>query len=141
MFLHLGPSRDAQVTVSKATLNATGGLRWSPWTAGGEWREEGREWRATLGAEAFLRAAGLQPGPLPGGLTEAFHHSLAQLTGALDPLLEAYRQTYPAAIPWHRDPLTRYLQRMIVAARHEHGRLLLVLDDGSEIVVGRRHPR
>jgi len=141
VYLHLGASRATRVTVSKATLNATGGLRWSPWQAGGEWREDGREYHGTLGAEAFLEAAGWTGVALPVGFAETFMVCLDELTRSLDPVVEAYRQTYPAGIPWHRDPLTRYMHRMIVDARHEKGRILLVLDDGTEVVVGRRHER
>ena len=42
---------------------------------------------------------------------------------------------YPAGIPWHRDPGGRFLERTIVATRSEGGRQVLVLDDGTEVVV------
>jgi hypothetical protein len=134
VFVHFGRSRDRSVTLSKATVNGTGGLRWSPWEAGGEWREQGREWTSTLGPEAFLAAAGLDPAPVP-GFKDAFDQALAGLVTELEVAVEACRQAYPAAIPWHRDPRTRYLNHMIVALRARAGRTLLVLDDGSEVAL------
>lgn len=134
VFVHLGRSRRHRVTLAKATLNGTGGLRWSPWEPGGEWREEGREWMGTQGPEVFLEAAGLA-GAMVAGFKEAFALALAGLIRVLDPAVEAYRHAYPAAIRWHRDPFTRYLNHMIVAVRMVEGRPHLVLDDGSEVAV------
>lgn len=132
VFVHYGASRERRVTLSKATLNGTGGLRWSPWQVGGEWREDGRDRTGTQGPEAFLAAAGLGWTPAP-GFREVFTQALSGLIGDLDEAVEACRQAYPAIIPWHRDPLTRYLNHMIVALRVKRGRALLVLDDGSEV--------
>ena len=133
VFVHFGASRERRVTLSKATLNGTGGLRWSPWQAGGEWREEGRDRAGTQGPEAFLEAAGLAPGTVPAAFGPAFTQALGGLIETLDEAVEACRQAYPAVIRWHRDPLTRYLNHMIVDLRVKGGRALLVLDDGSEV--------
>jgi len=134
VFVHFGRSRDRRVTLSKATLNGTGGLRWSPWAAGGEWREEGRAWAGTQGAGAFRAAAGLG-GPPCAGFEAAFTLALTGLIRDLDEAVEACRQACPAPIPWHRDPLTRYLNHMIVDVRVKRDRAFLVLDDGSEVRV------
>ena len=134
VYVHLGRSPAERVILSKATLNGTGGLRWSPWQAGGEWREEGRERTGTLGPEAFLQAAGLRSAP-PEGFREAFGLALTALIGDLDEAVEACRQAFPAPIIWHRDPYTRYLNHMIVALRVKGGRAHLVLDDGSEVAL------
>jgi hypothetical protein len=134
VFVHFGRSRSRRVTLSKATLNGTGGLRWSPWQAGGEWREAGREWVGTQGPEAFLEAA--MPGaPLRPGFKEAFVPALGGLVKALDAAVEAWRQADPAPITWHRDPITRFLNHMIVDVRRMRGRAFLVLDDGTEVAV------
>ena len=133
VFVHFGRSRASRVTLSKATLNGTGGLRWSPWAAGGEWREAGRAWEGTQGPEAFLAAAsGGLPAP---GFREAFAPAMNGLVEVLDEAVEAYRAAYPAAIPWHRDPTTRYVNHMIVDVKRVRGRAMLVLDDGSEVAV------
>jgi hypothetical protein len=133
IFLHLGTHRDHSVYVSRATLQGTGGSKWSPWLPGGDWGEGGRAWVMTQGPMDFLKASGL-PAGTPSGFEETFHRTLRQLLEAMDPLLEAYRQTYPAGIPWHRDPKTRYLNHMIVGVRFERHPILL-LDDGSEVMV------
>ena len=133
IFLHLGLQRETAVFVSRATLHSTGGLKWSPWLPGGDWGHDGRQWVMTQGPEDFIRASGLPPST-PQGFEEAFQRTLRQLFESLEPLVEAYRETHPESIPWHRDPKTRYLNRMIVAVRFE-GRPILTLDDGSEITV------
>lgn len=133
-FLYLGKNRDTAAVVSRVTFSATGGMRWSPWLPGGEWSQQGREFTATQGARYFLRAAGL-PDALPEGFMEAFKRVLESVSQFLEPLVEAYRETYPAGIPWHRDPKNRYINHMVVDARTEGGRTILVLDDGGEIVV------
>lgn len=134
VFLRLGASNARRVTVAKATLMGAGGLKWSPWRPGGDWKEDGRDFLATRGAESFLRASGLGEHP-PAGFREAFDHALEVLTRGLDPVVEAYRNAYPATIPWHRDKDTRYLQRNIIQSRKEGGQTVLTLDDGTELVV------
>jgi hypothetical protein len=134
VFLHLGRDPAAGVTVSKATLNGTGGLRWSPWEPGGQWLEQGREFKATLGPEAFRTAAGLGPEADP-GFGEAFLAALAQLTKGVDPVAEACRHAYPASIPWHRDPYTRLVNHTIADVHLEGDHAVLVLDDGTELAV------
>ena len=134
VFLHFGQAREKRVTLAKGTLNATGGLRWSPWEPGGVWVLEGREFAATEGPADFLRAAGLE-GPVPPGFGDLFQAQLQGLIKVLDPVVEAYRHAYPARIPWHRDARTRFLNHTIVDVHAKGGRLVLVLDDGSEVVV------
>ncbi len=133
VFLHLGDRRETAALISRATLQATGGMKWSPWLPGGDWVNGGREFVMTQGPASFLRAAGL-PDQRPEGFFEAFKRDMAFLCQGLEPLVEAYREGYPAGIPWHRDPRTRYLNRMIVDVRMgDHP--VLVLDDGSEVPV------
>jgi len=132
IFMQFGGSRESCVTLAKATVNGTGGLRWSPWEPGGDWAAEGREWAATQGPADFLAAAGL--GEAPAGFAEAFQAALSALAGQMDPVVDGYRRAYPARIPWHRDTRTRFLNRMIVEVR-SGARLMLVLDDGSEVEV------
>jgi hypothetical protein len=132
-YLHFGPSREAGVMVCRMTLLGTGGMKWSPWLPGGAWSTEGREFRATLGPETFLRAAGLHR-DLPRGFAEAFRTTLAQVCAHLEPYLEAYRQALPTGVKWHRDPRSRYLDRSIVDVRLGE-ETVLVLDDGSELAV------
>ena len=133
VYLHLGMSRDRAVYLSKATLSSTGGLRWSPWLPGGDWARDGRTFISTQGAHDFLRAASLEGGT-PMGFEASFRKLAEDLGETLDPLVEAYRTTYPAGIPWHRDPATRYMNHMIVAVRFDR-HPILTLDDGSEITV------
>lgn len=133
VFLYLGERRETAALISRATLHATGGMKWSPWLPGGDWVNGGREFVMTQGPASFLRAADL-PDHRPEGFFEAFRKDLAFLCQGLEPLVEAYREAYPAGIPWHRDPRTRYLNRMIVDVRMgEHP--VLILDDGSEVTV------
>lgn len=133
VFLYLGERRETAALISRATLHATGGMKWSPWLTGGDWVNGGREFVMTQGPASFLRAANL-PDQRPEGFFEAFKKDLAFLCQGLEPLVEVYREGYPAGIPWHRDPRTRYLNRMIVDVRMgEHP--VLVLDDGSEVTV------
>jgi hypothetical protein len=134
IFLHLGRSRKHRVTLAKAAINATGGLRWSPWEPGGAWEAEGREFKATQGPADFLEAASLGGAATP-AFTERFRAGIEGLARAMDPVVEAYRLAYPAGIPWHRDPGGRFLERTIVETRTEAGRQVLVLDDGTEVVV------
>lgn len=133
VFLHLGMKRENAVFVSRATLSGTGGLRWSPWMTGGDWGADGRRFLPTQGATEFLKAAGLPLGT-PIGFDEAFHRSLRALFEELEPLVESYRETYPVGVPWHRDPRSRYQNRMIVDVRFEE-HPVLILDDGSEVTV------
>ncbi len=132
-YLHFGVERGRAVVVSRMTLLGTGGMKWSPWLPGGAWSAEGREFRSTLGAQSFLEAAGIR-GQAPPGFGEAFRQVLDQLCTFLEGKVEAYRQAIPAGVPWHRDPKSRYLNRMIVDVRLGED-TVLVLDDGSEIVV------
>lgn len=134
IFLHLGRSRQHRVTLAKAAINDTGGLRWSAWEPGGTWEAEGRAFRATQGPADFLRAAGLGRA-VPPGFAAIFQAGIEGLAKVMDPVVEAYRRAYPAGIPWHRDPSARFLERTIVEARTEAGRQVLVLDDGTEVVV------
>lgn len=133
VYLHMGLSRDRAVFLSKATLHSTGGLRWSPWLPGGDWARDGRTFVMTQGSHDFLQAASLEGGT-PVGFEAAFRKLAGDLGDALDPLVEAYRTTYPAGIPWHRDPATRYMNRMIVAVRFDQ-HPILTLDDGCEVTV------
>ncbi len=133
-FLYLGEDRDTAAVLSRMTLSSTGGMRWSPWLPGGDWSHQGREFAATQGPRHFLRAARL-PEAVPEGFNEAFKRTLDALSQFMEPLVEAYRETCPTGIPWHRDPKNRYVNHMVVEARMEEGHTVLVLDDGSEIVV------
>ncbi len=133
VFLYLGERRETAALISRATLQATGGMKWSPWLPGGDWVNGGREFVMTQGPASFLRAAGL-PDLRPEGFFEAFRKGMAFLCQGLEPLVETYREAYPAGIPWHRDPRTRYLNRMIVDVRFED-HPVLILDDGSEVTV------
>lgn len=138
-FLHFGVNREHAVAVSRVTLQGTGGMRWSPWLPGGAWKEEGREFKATQGPTHFLKAAGLDFAP-PEGFTALFKQTLERLCAHLEPFVEAYRESYPVGLPWHRDPRSRYLERTIVDVRL--GReTVLVLDDGSEVVVAEARER
>lgn len=98
-----------------------------------------RLWRPAPGEaqlsppEAFLRAAGMDPEP-PKGYQTAFHRALNDLCQDLDLPLDAYRQTYPAGIPWHHDSRGRFLGRTIVDVRAGIPPVL-VLDDGTEVAV------
>lgn len=134
VYLHLGASRSRAVTLAKATVMGTGGMRWSPWELGGAWSEDGREFQSTLDPEAYLWAAG-QPRPAPRAFAGAFRAALLALMETVDPVVERYRQTWPAGVVWHRDPFGRYLNRMIVDVRLEGGQPVLVLDDGTEVAV------
>lgn len=134
VYLHLGASRSRRVTLSKATVVATGGLKMSPWAMGGEWTEDGRDYRGTLLPEAFLWAAGLGR-EVPPGFEPAFQEALRSVLGVVDPVVEAYRSAWPTGVVWHRDPFARYLNHMIVDVRMEGGRALLILDDGTDIAV------
>lgn len=138
-FLHLGIDRTRAVNVSRVTLQGTGGMRWSPWLPGGAWRGEGREFTATQGPEQFLRSAGLE-GPLPDGFKGLFKVTLDRLCAHLEPFVEAYRESYPAGVTWHRDPKDRYLERTIVDVRMGT-ETVLILDDGSEVVVAEHRLR
>jgi hypothetical protein len=134
IFVHFGQTHPNQVTVAKATLNASGGQQWSSWEPGGTWREEGREFAATQGPAEFLKAAGLQT-PVPLGFPARFQAVLEGLAGVLDPVVEAYRLDFPAGIRWHRDARTRYLDHSIANVRRDGGRYVLILEDGTEVVV------
>lgn len=138
VFLHFGRSRQSRVTLSKATLNGTGGLRWSPWEPGGAWQAKGREFKATQGPVDFLAAAGLREPPPP-EFALPFQAALEGLGRLLDPVVDAYRKGFPVGIPWHRDPQTRYLNRTVVAVRAGAGATTLVLDDGTEVEVVEAH--
>jgi hypothetical protein len=134
VYLHLGASRSRVVTLSKATVVATGGLKMSPWEMGGEWTEDGREYRGTLRPGAFLWAAGLGRDE-PEGFEPAFDEALRSVLGIVDPAVDAYRTAWPTGVLWHRDPLARYLNHMIVDVRMEDGKALLTLDDGTDVAV------
>lgn len=84
-------------------------------------------------AEAFLRAAGLDPDP-PKGFVSAFESALDHLCRRLEGPLDAYRRTYPVGIPWHRDRRERLLGRTIVDIRPGEPPML-VLDDGTEVAL------
>lgn len=132
-FLHLGVDKAQAVFVSRVTLQGTGGMRWSPWLPGGAWRGEGREFAATQGPSTFLKAAGLDE-PFPEGFVGLFKTTLENLCTHLEPFVEAYRESYPAGVTWHRDPKDRYLERTIVDVRIGKD-TILILDDGSEVMV------
>jgi hypothetical protein len=134
IFVQFGHTPQSRVTLAKATLNASGGQRWSPWTPGGTWREEGRDFAATQGPPAFLKAAKIQ-GQVPLGFPELFQVALEGLAGVLDPVVETYRLGYPAGIRWHREVRTRYLNQTITNVRMEGGGPVLILEDGTEVVV------
>ncbi len=136
VFARLG-SQSQRVTLSKATLHAAGGMKWSPWQVGGDWKEGDREFRSTRDPEMLLRAAGLDR-TVPGGFREALQEGLERLTASFDPVVEEYREAQPVGVPWHRDPRTRYLNHMIVDVRlGKHP--VLVLDDGTEVTVMEPH--
>lgn len=137
-FLYLGEQRDTAVVLSRMTFSGTGGMRWSPWLPGGEWSQQGREFAATQGARHFLRAAGL-PEATSADFEATFKHSRDNLGKFIEPLVEAYRETCPGGIPWHRDPKNRYVNHMVVQARMEDGQTILVLDDGTELLVTEHH--
>jgi len=84
-------------------------------------------------AEAFLRAAGLDPEP-PKGFDAAFEAALHRLCYKLEGPLDSYRRTYPVGIPWHRDQRERLLGRTIVDVRPGEPPML-VLDDGTEVAL------
>ncbi|WP_257306459.1 hypothetical protein [Geothrix campi] len=84
-------------------------------------------------AEAFLRAAGLDPEP-PKGFDAAFESALHHLCYRLEGSLDAYRRTYPVGIPWHHDQRERLLGRTIVDVRPGDPPMLL-LDDGTEVAL------
>ncbi|WP_257311991.1 hypothetical protein [Geothrix fuzhouensis] len=84
-------------------------------------------------AEAFLRAAGLDPEP-PKGFEAAFEGALHRLCYRLEGPLDSYRRTYPVGIPWHHDQRERLLGRTIVDLRPGNPPLL-VLDDGTEVAL------
>ena len=134
IFLHFGQAPETRVTLAKGTLNATGGLKWSSWEPGGVWVLEGREFAATQGPADFLRAAGMA-GTVAPGFGDLFQAQLNELSRVMDPVVEGYRHVYPGRIPWHRDARTRFLNHTIVAVRTKGDRQVLVLDDGSEVVV------
>lgn len=134
VFLRLGVGQARRVTIAKATLMGAGGLKWSHWRPGGDWQDEGREFTATCGPEAFLAAAGLGEHP-PVGFRGAFDQALDTLTHAIDPVIETYRKAYPGPIPWHRDQENRYVNHAIVKSRSQDGETILTLDDGTELVV------
>jgi len=134
IFVQLGRGPQDRVTLAKATLNASGGQKWSPWEPGGAWRAEGREFKATQGPTEYLKAAGLQ-GPLPPGFPALFQEALEALAQALEPVVETYRLGYPAGIHWHRDVSARYLNQTITNVRLVGGRPVLTLEDGTEVVV------
>lgn len=136
VFARLGTSHLNRVTLSKATLHATGGMKWSPWKIGGDWREGEHDFLSTRGPDTFLKAAGLErtPGQLPGGFQEAFEAALERMLGYLEPAVEAYQAAYPMGIPWHRDQRTRYINHMIVGVRLGES-TVLVLDDGTEVTI------
>ena len=83
--------------------------------------------------ESFLEAAGLEPRP-PRGFRPAFQQALELLCARLEPLVEAYRGTYPVGIPWQRDTPDRLLGRTIVEVRGGPA-TVLVLDDGTELTL------
>jgi len=64
-----------------------------------------------------------------------FQAAVAAVLRDLDPALEAYRETWPTGVVWHRDPLARYLHHMIVDVRMTADRAFLILDDGTEVAV------
>jgi hypothetical protein len=138
-FLHLGVDRARSVVVSRVTLQGTGGMRWSPWLPGGAWRGEGREFVGSQGPQQFLEAAGLGAAA-PEGFKGLFKSTLERLCAHLEPFVEAYRESYPAGVAWHRDPKDRYLERTIVDVRMG-AETVLILDDGSEVVVAEHRER
>ena len=136
VFARLGTSQAQRVTLAKATLHAAGGMKWSPWRIGGDWREGDHDFLSTRSPEAILKAAGLEGalGQVPSGFQEAFQGAVDRLVGFLEPAVGAYQASIPVGIPWHRDGRTRYINRMIVGVRlGEH--TVLVLDDGTEVTV------
>lgn len=133
IFARLGPDPTRRITLSRATLHATGGMKWSPWRLGGDWKEGDRDFLATRDPGELLRAAGLE-GPVPEGFRSAVGEAVASLGKALDPAVASYQATHPVGIPWHRDPRTRYLHHTIVDVRLGSP-TVLVLDDGTEVKV------
>lgn len=138
-FLHLGVDREQSVMVGRVTLQGTGGMKWSSWLPGGAWRGEGREFASTQAASHFLKAAGLDV-PIPEGFHTFFKTTLEGLCAHIEPFVEAYRESYPGGLTWHRDPKSRYLERTIVDVRTGK-ETVLILDDGSEVVVAEHRER
>jgi hypothetical protein len=132
VFVRLGMTQASRVTLSKATLQGTGGMKWSAWRIGGDWREGVRDFLSTRDPQALLQSAGLDV-KAPDGFQAAFQEGLDTMTRAIDPLVEAYWAAQPG-VPWHRDRRTRYINHMIVDVRLGE-RPVLILDDGSEVVV------
>lgn len=132
-YLHFGEDKAHSAVVARMTLLGTGGMKWSPWLPGGAWSAEGREFRATLNAQDFLKVAGLRR-ELPRGFSDAFRTTLGQLCSHLEPYVEAYREALPTGVRWHRDPKNRYLDHSIVDVRLGE-ETILVLDDGTELAV------
>jgi hypothetical protein len=137
VYLHFGYDPLSQVILSRVTLSSTGGMRWSPWLPGGAWSNQGREFAATQSAKEFWRAARME-GQAPDDFEEIFRSVYPEICEYLEPFIEVYRESYPAGIPWHRDPRSRYLNRMIVDVRMDEHSTVLIFDDGSEVVVKER---
>jgi hypothetical protein len=120
--LWLGIHRDRAVVLEGPAPSGPAPRRWTPEGPGD-----------LPPAEAFLRAAGLDP-DLPKGFGPAFEAALAKLCHHLEAPLDAYRRTYPVGIPWHRDRRERLLGRTIVDVR-PGSPPMLVLDDGTEVAM------
>ncbi|HJW08625.1 MAG TPA: hypothetical protein VJ483_03275 [Holophagaceae bacterium] len=133
VFVRLGTSQSSRLTLSKATLQGAGGMKWSAWRIGGDWREGVRDFLATREPQVLLQAAGLDVAA-PDGFQAAVQDGLGFLVKAIDPLVEAYWEAQPTGVAWHRDPRTRYINHMIVDVRLGD-RPALILDDGSEVAL------
>ena len=120
--LWLGIHRDRAVVLESETLDNHR-----------HWQPETPATQRPVGPEAFLVAAGLDPIP-PKGFRAAFHQALDQLCTSLEPLVEAYRRTYPVGIPWQRDTGDRLRGRTIMEIRPGPP-TVLVLDDGTELTL------
>lgn len=132
--LILGNKPEAPARLGKVSLSSTGGMRWSPWLAGGRWANDGREFVAGEKAADFLRASGLSMEPLP-DFEEAFDTLIENYATFMNEALERYLAVYPAAIPWHHDLGNQYLNRSAVKAEQVGKSLVLTFDNGLKAFV------
>ena len=132
--LILGNKYDAPVRLGKVSLASTGGMRWSPWLAGGHWANDGREFVAGENITDFLRASGLLMEPLE-GFEAAFGILIENYAVYMDEVVERYLAVYPAAIPWHHDLKNQYELRSVVKTEQVGKGLVLTFDNGLRALV------
>lgn len=132
--LIFGHEPETAVRLGKVSLASTGGMRWSPWLAGGHWANEGKEFIAEEKAADFLRASGRSMDPMP-GFEEAFDILIENYATFMDETVERYLAVYPAAIPWHHDLQNQYEQRSVIRTEQVGRGLLLTFDNGLRAMV------